>query len=432
MNTPSALPVPSRPLKVALFHGDDPPALNLLAQLAPLGVQFLAYSPEADCLVRHSKYIQQFELCPEPTAFDQFLPWLEAKLKAGVFDVVAPTSDFIAYTVARLRDSFAEDIRATLPTVETLLTALDKGRLHHAMQAAGIRCPNTALPESTEAALSAAERMGYPVLLKPRTHLGLGWAWRGGLFNDAASLKAAFVRTPHAPGNDQFAQQHPEFYWPMVQAFQKQEPSLDTRVYSVTGFMNAQGQAQAVGVVRKLACWPPLTGVGTVFEDVDAPVLAAHGTCVAQVLQLRGIFELEFLDSPQGWALLDVNPRAFGMISLDLACGRDLAGHWWAAASGDTRLLEVRPLAVPPVPIRWRNTVPVHITAWVAFLRCSNRWDLIKRYYQALRRPAVGRLPNHAEPSLRWGLFLRQLNRLPTLVKHCIKADRIALSESIQ
>ena len=71
-----------------------------------------------------------------------------------------------------------------------------------------------------------------------------------------------------------------------------------------------------------------------------------------------GIFELEVLvrrdDDDQFWAI-DLNPRAFGQITLDIAHGRDLPMIWYSSVTGQHAL----PVQVPSDPPRyWQQAVP--------------------------------------------------------------------------
>ena len=60
------------------------------------------------------------------------------------------------------------------PAAARVLTALFKDRFQHAAERVGFPMPATAAPTNTAEALAAGKEVGYPVVLKPRSHAGVG------------------------------------------------------------------------------------------------------------------------------------------------------------------------------------------------------------------------------------------------------------------
>ncbi len=95
-------------------------------------------------------------------------------------------------------------------------------------------------------------------------------------------------------------------------------------MYSVTGLKDADHGIVTASLSYKREQWPPHTGTSTVqISSYDQSILAA-GLHAADQLVTSGIFELEILTDKTGLLAIDLNPRAFGFINLDIALGHDL------------------------------------------------------------------------------------------------------------
>jgi hypothetical protein len=89
-----------------------------------------------------------------------------------------------------------------------------------------------------------------------------------------------------------------------------------------------------------------------------------------------GLFELEVLVdriSGEYWAI-DLNPRGFGQMSLDIALGNDLPRIWYHTVTG-TRL----PVAAPRVhpPEFWHDAVASYVGFIVRFVRGPERSHIV-------------------------------------------------------
>jgi biotin carboxylase len=93
-------------------------------------------------------------------------------------DTIFPSWDPYVYVLSKHRDRFAAlGVTIPVPGIDTVITALDKYRTLRAGQSVGMPCPQTYLYESPAQAVDAGERLGYPVVIKPRfTSGGKGMA----------------------------------------------------------------------------------------------------------------------------------------------------------------------------------------------------------------------------------------------------------------
>src|SRR3954451_11794644 len=109
---------------------------------------------------------------------------LEQALSGRGYSVVIPAGDASLTAISRHRELIEPHLRAPLglPPDEVVTAATDKTRLVPAAEAAGLACPRTVVCAGTDEALRAAEDLGYPVVIKPRTSVyeAEGRVWRTG------------------------------------------------------------------------------------------------------------------------------------------------------------------------------------------------------------------------------------------------------------
>ena len=337
---------------IAIFDADVPTALAFTRSLGRAGVRTRVYSHRAWPVARLSRFCRDFSRCPDPADAARFLPWLEKELRSGRIDLVAPTSDLIAFYVAALHDAFRPDLRDRLPPPAAVLDALFKDRFDAACARLGFRTPWGAYPRSVREAQELAPSYRYPAILKPKSHVGVGIE-RGEVVRDAAELRRAYRCYEIPPEQAAACARYPELRLPMIQEY---VPGALQNLYSVSGVLGPDGQVVAASASRKTLQWPPTLGIGIEFHAVRDAELLSRGCALASAVGKRGIFEVEFIRDARTGELsaIDLNPRAHGFISFDIARNHDLPLLWHRLATGQP----VAPSAPARDDLVWTHAVP--------------------------------------------------------------------------
>jgi hypothetical protein len=121
---------------------------------------------------------------------------------------------------------------------------------------------------------------------------------------------------------------YPELAWPLMQRY---IASARNRVYSVTGIKDADGGVLLACASYKREQWPPDVGVSTLQISCDDSRILDAGLKILNQTLSRGIFEVELLADGDALYAIDLNPRAFGFLELDLARGSDLPWLWFCS-----------------------------------------------------------------------------------------------------
>ncbi|MGH2700400.1 MAG: hypothetical protein ACRDJ2_01360, partial [Actinomycetota bacterium] len=221
--------------------------------------------------------------------------------------------------VPRVSDpGYAESVRAELdehpyltflPVNDEALLALDqpvghlldKQQLVQRGEAAGFAALSTRTFESPSQLMAEAEELDYPIVVKPVIR-----DRRAFRLDSAPQLrKAALVAGPM-----------------LVQPF------IDESIRTLGGVM-WKGDLVAAVHQRWLRIWPPQCGQASAVVTTS-PDKELEARIVALLDGYDGVFHVQLL----GPYLMDVHPRPYGLQTLALAAGVNLAGIWCDLLSG--------------------------------------------------------------------------------------------------
>jgi predicted ATP-grasp superfamily ATP-dependent carboligase len=320
---------------VAVINNDWAPTLAFAVSLGRQGVPLHFYGPGAG---RWSRYCKARGTCPPVSDAGRFLPWLRSRVKAGEITRLAPTTDLIAYYLAVLRDEFPAEVRRAITPLPEIERCLIKTQFSTACEDVGQLVPAQVAPDNLEAAVEAARALGYPLIIKPKSHLVVGTSQRGQLVHDEAGLRRAYRAYPVASGQEQLAADYPDLRWPFLQRY---IPSARRCVYSISGIKDPESGIVTALLTAKRSQWPPDIGVSTVQAVCNDQSILNAGMRTVDRLISRGIFELEVILDGDELVAIDLNPRAFGFIFLDMAIGNDLPWLWWLTTLGALKPLDI-------------------------------------------------------------------------------------------
>lgn len=113
---------------VAVFDADAPTAIAFTRSLGSRGVPVHVYSHRRVTAAGVSRHAAQLRWAPPLDLPEEFLPWLEKRLRTGEIACVAPTSDLVAYSLAELEGLVPGPLARVLPAGEAVRTSLFKDR----------------------------------------------------------------------------------------------------------------------------------------------------------------------------------------------------------------------------------------------------------------------------------------------------------------
>jgi D-aspartate ligase len=370
---------------VTVFDVGLPPGLAFIRSLGRAGVPVVACSTKRTAAGRLSRYLTARRDSPDVRDCDRFIAWMTEQLDSGAIDLVAPTSDWVMFCVAEAIEQLGRPASEVgHPDPDRVRTCLIKDRFAAALTRCAFPTPPAGVPTSMPQALRLADELGYPVVLKPRSHVGIGTN-RGVVTRTPDELRAAY--RPYVSGLEhRTVRRHvPGLCLPVLQRYY----DLGTvDVISISGCLDS-GEVLALHHSRKITQAPARLGVGTMFQPVEPQRFTDAAVDVVRRVIGTGLFELEVLvarSTGEYWAI-DLNPRGFGQMTLDMAIGNDLPRLWYESVTG-ARLKVSSPAARRPR--LWLDGVASYCGLAADVARGPARAETLGQALDIVRSPKVG------------------------------------------
>ncbi|MBQ7960088.1 MAG: ATP-grasp domain-containing protein [Clostridia bacterium] len=260
--------------------------------------------------------------------------FIDKEIRSGKYDVVIPLSDLSTQYISKHLDEYSKYIRTFVPEYSVFMKAYDKQQTMEICQEHDIPCTRT--KESDEAFEDFIEKVGYPIVVKPRS--GCGSVGFRCLHSDDEWKK--FVEE-----ND-----NPDEY--VVQEYVNQ----DGRQYNVHLFMD--GEENVVFAVPTQKCrWFPVDGGASCFcRTVDRPDLVEQCIRLLKAVHWKGYCEIEMIEdvSTGTEKIIEINGRTSASIKICQLYGVNIGKGMLALAYGER--LEPQPFVYRDARMRCIHT----------------------------------------------------------------------------
>ncbi|MFF2555105.1 ATP-grasp domain-containing protein [Nocardia sp. NPDC058058] len=253
------------------------------------------------------------------------LPWLGRLHEVFEFDGVATSCDYYLPTVAAV----AAELGLPGPSRAAVAAACDKASTRRICSAAGVPGPEFAIAAQVADLIAAAERIGYPVVVKPLDLCGGMFVRR---VNDAEELRAAAADIAGFPVNARGQARAAEML--VEECLNGPEFSVETVTFG--------GNTTVIGITDKQVIGAPwFIEAGHMFPAALEPELEtriAEVACAAiAALGLDNtVAHTEIKLTASGPRLVEVNPRPAGNRITELV--RRVTGIDLAAVCADLAL----------------------------------------------------------------------------------------------
>jgi D-aspartate ligase len=309
--------------------------LAAIRSLGRAGVNVVTVDPSKICHGRFSRYSSQHLTCPPFEESGAWAEWLLRNGRVGSRRTIYATSDAVSFALARFRNELNADFELYQPSLETIMSILDKGLLMQNAQAIGIETPPTWFPQNSSEAEQTARHVGEKVLIKPRSQLAQRTKTKGTVVESSGRrLRTVFDSYLKDQSiTSEFAKQSTESLAPLVQQYY---PNSADNVYSLSGFREKDGGRMIMRAARKIVQRPRSIGIGLCFEPAPVdPLLAQQAKRLCERIGYYGVFELEFIFAEGKAMLIDFNGRFYNQMAFDMARGMELPALAYAAAIRD-------------------------------------------------------------------------------------------------
>lgn len=285
-------------------------ALAVVRALGEEGVpvDVLHYDPRDTA--QKSKYVTADVTIPHPLVDEP--AFVAAILEhAGRYQrsILVPTSDESVVALSRNKAALSANSEVACPDWAVTERFIDKARTHELAEASGVPAPRTFVPGSAAEAESAAESIGFPLLVKPA---------EGHLYFERFKRKmvrvATMVDLRRAYGDAAGAG--------LIVMIQEMIPGPDSSVVNYNSYI-WDGRPVAEFTARQLRKAPPVLGSPRVARSERIPEVVESGRKLLAAMGFNGFSCAEFKqDSRDGvYKLMEVNGRHNLSGLLAVRCG---------------------------------------------------------------------------------------------------------------
>lgn len=292
-------------------------SIPVIESCAAMGLNVIAAAEKRFCCGFSCKGTKQRIIYPSATKEpDKCLDFLVDFLKKNKISVLFPLGHFMTDFIAKNQHVLREHTKFILPPYDIFIQGLDKIPTLKAASRVDCPIPQTWYP-GDEPLEGIAERINYPVLIKPAISVGA----RGlVLCNCAGELLEKYPKTEADYGEC------------FVQEFVPQ-----TGIQYKTAFILGHSQELLAGIVyAKLRYYPPNGGSSTLNKSVYRPDIMEYGLKVARELKWVGPCDCDFITDPRDNVpkLMEINPRLSDTFKMTVVAGMDWTKIIYQMAKG--------------------------------------------------------------------------------------------------
>ena len=298
-----------------------PSSVAVLRSLGGDGVDTIAVSERERPPAFSSRYCDERRSVPDPG--EDLAGYRDALLSLARRDdvrAITPMREADVYTLARHREAFAEHVEPVWPTFEQLRTVHDRELLLEAAERAGVPAPaTTPLDEVDDWDARRIVKARYAIL------------------TDEYVASAPANRCVHPP-KTMYLEPGVE---PDVEGIVDEmghvpiaQEYLEGTEFCVRGLCR-DGDAEVTSQKRLVRGYKYPRGPSVHHEAVDIPELEALGLALLEELDWTGLASVGFIRDATGtFRLLEINPRFWSSLPMDVHAGLDYPAYYWRLANG--------------------------------------------------------------------------------------------------
>ena len=306
-------------MRVLVTDGDYKHTLGIVRSLGRQGHYVSVLARGRHELASCSKFCSAVEFVPHLT-LENFRKAVVQVLEQTRYDLLMPVGYGSTLAAARSSEKVALLTRLEVAEAAKIEFAADKRRVRELALNLGLNAPSTIYPASFEEARDLADRLDYPVVLKPASESlpkGIRIVWSQKEFRPSfESLKATWP-----PSRDEF---------PMIQSY---VPGYGCGFFAL--YQN--GVCKRVFMHRRIREYPLGGGGSCCAESFYDPALKDAGIKLLNAMCWHGVAMVEFRYDPAQakYSVLEVNPKFWGSLDLALAAGADFPRYLCEMARGE-------------------------------------------------------------------------------------------------
>ncbi len=296
--------------RVLVTDADRGSAIAIIRSLGRAGYHVIAADSSARSVGFHSRYASETLVYPPPDSdSDAFTAFMLDALTSRKVDLLIPVTDLVIYPIMKTRESFESATRLALPPNEMLAAVSNKDRTLELARRAGVPVPDTFPVTTAEEALHVADRLSWPVVVKPVSSAKLSQT------NGVEKFGVTYAGTPME----------------LARLMREHEGRCQVLLQGYCGgvglgveLLTFEGRPLAAFSHKRLREFPVTGGASSYRESVALDdALYGYSKTLLQEMRWTGLAMVEFKVNGSKAALMEINGRVWGSLPLAVASGVD-------------------------------------------------------------------------------------------------------------
>jgi len=294
-----------------------------LRSLGRRGVHTIVVAEQPNTPATWSRYCDEAVVAPSPTAdLEGYTEALLALARRPDVRAIVPMRELDVYALATNRELFGEHVTPVWPSADRLRVAHDRVELAAAAREAGVCEPNTQL-------LGDVDDWDRELIVKGRyallTHEYLPSIEPG---TTAEVPKTTFPDVGVTPDRETLRREMG--HEPVVQEY------VDGTEYTFRALYD-RGERVATAQKRMVRGFKYARGPSVCHESARDPAIERAGRTLLDAIEWHGLASVGFIqEAGTGDVyLLEINPRFWASLPLDVHAGMDFPHYYWQLATGE-------------------------------------------------------------------------------------------------
>jgi predicted ATP-grasp superfamily ATP-dependent carboligase len=300
-----------------------PSSSAVLRSLGGRGIHTIAASEQSTPPGFSSRYCDERVAVPEPSEdLPGYRDALLSLARRDDVETITPVREVDVYTLARHREAFAEHVAPVWPTFDQLETVHDRELLLAAAQRADVPIPETS-------SLDEIDDWDEKRIVKGRYAI-LTSEYVDGVPEDRCLHPPKTMYLEPGTEPDVAAITDDMGHVPIAQEY------LDGTEFCLRALC-IDGDPVVTTQKRLVRGYKYPRGPSVYHEAVDIPRLEEVGLSLLSELDWNGVASVGFIRDSEGtFRLLEINPRLWSSLPMDLHAGVDYPHYVWRVASGES------------------------------------------------------------------------------------------------
>jgi predicted ATP-grasp superfamily ATP-dependent carboligase len=296
-------------MSAIVIHSQGNKSLAIIRSLGKKGIPVVTTDSSRFAAGFYSRYTKSHIITPSPVLQpEEFIRVIEKRVKKGDIDVLLPSNSAETLLISQHKDRLEPFVNVPFAPYQKMMQLHNKETLSILASDLGIPIPQTFAPRNFEEIKTIAQKVSYPVVIKPK---------------ESTSSKGVLYAQSHEDFLAILKKYRENFYTgktklPLIQEY------IPGDGYGVSVLFN-KGELRGLFTHKRLREYPLSGGPSTLRESIHHEQMERIAVDLMKAVDWHGVAMVEFKlhQETKKPYVIEVNPRFWGSINHAIASGVD-------------------------------------------------------------------------------------------------------------